>query len=130
MPQRNDADLKTDIADIKSSLQFLCKSVDELKQSNTTNENKIKDVLKSIKSNDERIEQLEHRVNDLEQYSQKRYVIVKGLNMHGDSVTRSRYVRTSTQINDGDEKKLCQIRTTENERVSGRDRNHSHTRSP
>ena len=105
MPQRNDADLKTDIDDIKSSRQFLCKSVDELKQSNTTNENKIKDVLKSIKSNDERIEQLEHRVNDLEQHSRKRNVIVIGLNMHGysNTVTRSRSARTSTQLNDGDD---------------------------
>ena len=33
-PKQNDADLKTDIADIKSSLEFICKSVDELKKSN------------------------------------------------------------------------------------------------
>ena len=52
MMQRNDTDWKTDIADIKSSLQFLCKSVDELKQSNTKNEKKINDLLKSIKAKD------------------------------------------------------------------------------
>ena len=105
MPQRNDTDLNTDIADIKSSLQFLCKSVDELKQSNTTNENKINDLLKSIKAKDERIEQLEHRVNDLEQHSRKRNVIVTGLNMHSYShtATRTRSARTSTQMNDGDD---------------------------
>ena len=105
MPQRNDTDLKTDIADIKSSLQFLCKSVDELKQSNTTNENKINDLLKSINAKDERIEQLEHRVNDLEQHSRKRNVSVTGLNMHSYShtATRTRSARTSTQMNDGDD---------------------------
>ena len=68
MPQRNDTELKTDIADIKSSLQFLCKSVDELKQRNTTNEKKINDLQKSIKAKGERIEQLEHCVNDLDCY--------------------------------------------------------------
>ena len=77
----------------------------ELKHSNTTNENKINDLLKSTKAKHERIVQLEHRVNDLEQHSRKRNVIVTGLNMHSYShtATRSTSARTYTQMNDGDD---------------------------
>ena len=77
--------------------------MDELKQSNTTNENKINDPLKSIHAKGERNEQLEHRMNDLEQHSRKRNVIVSGLNMHSysDTATRSRSARTSVYDGDG-----------------------------
>ena len=71
--------------------------MDELKQSNTTKENKINDPLKSIHAKGERNEQLEHRMNDLEQHSRKRNVIVSGLNMHSYSDT----ARTSVYDGDG-----------------------------
>ena len=117
MPPRND-DLETDITDIKSLLQFLCKSVDELKHSNSTIEKKINELLRMI--NDERIEILENRVNELEQHSRKRDIIVSGLNLHSyahtttrsrsqitptqtHTTTRSRSARTPTQTNDGND---------------------------
>ena len=71
-PRQNDADLKTDIADIKSSLEFICKSVDELKKSNGVNEKIINDILSAMKIKDQRIDDLERRVNDLEQHSRSR----------------------------------------------------------
>ena len=73
MPPRIHAcdDLKTDISEIES-LNFLCKSIEEVKQTNASNEKK-NDLLVA---KDEKINQLEHRVDELEQHSRKRNVIV------------------------------------------------------
>ena len=103
-PKQNDADLKTDIADIKSSLEFICKSVDELKKSNGVNEKIINDILSAMKIKDQRIDDIERRVNDLEQHSRKRNIIVTGLNVHSyaHAATRTRSTRGSTQT-DGED---------------------------
>ena len=103
-PKQNDADLKTDIADIKSSLEFICKSVDELTKSNGVNEKIINDILSAMKIKDQRIDDLERRVNDLEQHSRKRNIIVTGLNVHSyaHAATRTRSTRGSTQT-DGED---------------------------
>ncbi len=101
----NDADIKSDIADIKASLEFICKSVDELKQSNGVNEKKINDILSAMKLKDERINELERRVNDLEQHSRKRNIIVTGLNVHSyaHAATRPRSTRGSANVTDGED---------------------------
>ena len=135
-PKQNDADLKTDIADIKSSLEFICKSVDELKKSNGINEKIINDILSAMKIKDQRIDDLERRVNDLEQHSRKRNIIVTGLNVHSyaHAATRTRSTRGSTQTDGEDVSESNEMRKhvvkfpKETERVGGGDRNHGHPR--
>ena len=46
------------------------------------NEKKINDILRAMKVKDQRIDELERRVNDLEKHSRKRNIIVTGLNVH------------------------------------------------
>ena len=99
-PKQNDADLKTDIADIKSSLEFICKSVDELKKTNGVNEKIINDILSAMKIKDQRIDDLERRVNDLEQHSRKRNIIVTGLNVHSYAHAAT-WLATSTRSTRG-----------------------------
>ena len=103
----NDADIKSDIADIKASLEFICKSVDELKQSNGVNEKKINDILSAMKVKDERMNELERRVNDLEQHSRKRNIIVTGHNVHAHAATRPRSTRGSANVTDGEDVTRC-----------------------
>ena len=96
-PKHNDVDIKTDMADIKSPLELIYKSVDELKKSNGVNEEKINDILSAMKLKDQRTNELERRVNDLEQHSRKRNIIVTGLNVHSyaHAATRTRSTRGS-----------------------------------
>ena len=63
--------------------------MDDLKQSNTINKNKINDLLKSIHAKDERMEQMEHHVNEQEQHSLKRNVVVTWTNSKMATLTPS-----------------------------------------
>ena len=104
-PKHNDADIKTDIAAIKSSLECMCKSVDELNKSNVVNEKKINYILSPMKLKDERINELERRLNDLEQHSRKRNSIVTGLNVpsYAHAATCPRSTRGSANVTDGED---------------------------
>ena len=59
-------------------MNFLCKSIEEVKQTNASKRKNINDLLKIINAKDETINQLEHRdrVDELEQHSRKRNVIL------------------------------------------------------
>ena len=68
------------------------------------NEKIINDILSAMKIKDQRIDDLERRVNDLEQHSRKRNIIVTGLNVHSyaHAATRTILTRGSTQT-DGED---------------------------
>ena len=68
------------MTEIRNSLDFLCASFDEMKNCSRATDKRIDHLLALIKSKDERIEQLEAKVNDLEQNSKKKNIIVTGLN--------------------------------------------------
>ena len=66
------SEIKQDIAEIKSSLNFICKTLEDVKTSNEKNEKSIIELLKALKEKDERIYTLETKFNELEQYSRKK----------------------------------------------------------
>ena len=92
-----------DIAEMKSSLQFLCKSFDEIKVSNKqlkdallemkkSNDtmNKRIDLLESkLQSKDEHIERLVRSMDLLEMNSKKNNVIISGLDLQARSYARA-----------------------------------------
>ena len=48
MPPKVDHEMRQDIADMKASITFLCKSVEEIQKSNKVNDGKIADLLKAM----------------------------------------------------------------------------------
>ena len=74
-------------------------------EDNGVNEKKINDIFSAMKLKDERINELERRVNDLEQHSSKRNIIVTGLNVHSyaHAATRPRSTRGSANVTDGED---------------------------
>ena len=84
-----DQEMKQDIADMKASLNFLCKTMDDVQKANKENERKFAELLQSLKQKDEKIEVLEQKVDvlensldEIEQYSRKKNIIVTGINLH------------------------------------------------
>ena len=73
--------------EIRRSLDFLCNSFDDTKKQNAATDKRISDLLEVIKTKDERISKLEAQVNDLEQNSKKKNLIIIGLNIHSDAST-------------------------------------------
>ena len=59
-----DHEMKQDIADMKASLKFLCKTMDDVQKANKENERKFAELLKSLKQKDEKIEVLEQKVDE------------------------------------------------------------------
>ena len=60
-----------------------------------------------INTKDEKVNQLEHRVDELEQHSRKKNVIVTGINLHSYAHTATRRsMEASNQHNEGDD--ICE----------------------
>ena len=79
----------------------MCKSIEEAKQTNASNK-EIKDLLKIIIAKDEKINELEHREDELEQHSRQRNVIVTDINLHSYTHNAThRSMKASNQHNDG-----------------------------
>ena len=88
MPPKVDHEMRQDIADMKASLTFLCKSIEEMQKSNKVNDGKIAELLKAMQIKDQKIEALEStvtglesKVDDLEQYLRIDNVIISGLHV-------------------------------------------------
>ena len=81
---------------------------------NGVNEKKIIDILSAMKLKDERINELERRVNDLGQHSRKRNIIVTGLNVHdhAHAATRPRSTIGSANVTDGEDVSESNARRT------------------
>ena len=96
MPPKVDVKMRQDIADMKASLTFLCKSIEEIQKSNKVNDGKIADLLKAMQIKDQKIEALEctvtgleSKVEELEQYSRIDNVIISSLHVSAASYARA-----------------------------------------
>ena len=68
---------------------------------------KINDLLKMFNVKDEKVNQLEHRVEELEQHSRKQNLIVTCINLHSYAHTAiRRSMKASNQHNEGDD--ICE----------------------
>ena len=90
------------MTEIRNSLDFLCASFDEMKNCSRATDKRIDHLLALIKSKDERIEQLEAKVNDLEQNSKKKNIIVTGLNTSSYATVSRPTTRSSTSTDTDD----------------------------
>ena len=84
------------VEDMKASLTFLCKSIEEMQKSNKVNDGKIADLLKAMQIKDQKIEALEStvtglesKVDELEQYSRIDNVIISGLHVSAASYAQA-----------------------------------------
>ena len=96
MPPKVDHEMRQDTADMKASLTFLCKSIEEIQKSNKVNDGKIADLLKAMQIKDQKIEALEStvtglesKVDELEQYSGIDNVIISGLHVSAASYAQA-----------------------------------------
>ena len=73
-PKRSKAD--SEMSEIRRSLEFVCKSIEDFKEQSKSGDKKIAELLAIIKSKDERISGLEEQRNELEQNPQKKNIII------------------------------------------------------
>ena len=81
-PNKYDNEMKQDIADMKASLDFMCKTRDDVKKANKENERKFAELLQSLK-----VDVLENSLDEIEQNSRKKNIIVTELSLHSYAQT-------------------------------------------
>ena len=95
-------DMRSDIAEMKTSLRFLCESFDDIKSSNHKLEKALSEIHKlnqqmsgrvvelekENQRKDETIDNLEKAVESLEMYSKKNNVVFSGLDLKATTFAR------------------------------------------
>ena len=94
-PKHVNAELQRDINDIKESLNSIIKELSDMKKiriEDKENIDKLTNIISNLdsklKDKDEKIHQLEKRIEDLEQYSRKEDIIVSGLKTRHKTYSR------------------------------------------
>ena len=88
---------ESEMAEIRRSLTFLCKSFDEIKERNKATNKRITELLDITKAKDVRVAKLEAQVNDLDQNSKTKNIIITGLNIRRYAATATANPKPSTR---------------------------------